>query len=259
MQPQGLCQELCWLKPALVAAAQKRAKEMGTLRNSFMGGRGNLVGLAAELGWVEYLKANNIPSRVADDYNFDVVAGLSHDKHECKAKTTTAPPKPHYDNSVSNLNVRQKADRYVFLRIRWLGSSPEAEGGILYYCGSMPCAEFKRRATFWKKGQLDRSNGYVCKNDCWSIQISACQPLETLLAGLTRLPLQKQAPQKPVVQNELQAAPKPGLQLKKSIVRKRGKRKVSEVAAPAVLDLSHVATCRAESEQPQQKGDAQIV
>lgn len=211
MQKPGLCQELCFLKPALVKAAQQRAKEMGTLKNSFMSGRGNVVGLAAELGWVEYLKANDVPARIADDYNFDVVAGCSEDKHECKTKTTTAPPRPCYDNSVSNLNARQKADRYVFLRIRWLGAAPEDKGGVLYYCGSLPCAQLKRRATFWKKGQLDPSNGYVCKNDCWSIKISECEPLEALLNAVKRgpaAPQQRQQQQQAAVKRTPVSVPK---------------------------------------------------
>ena len=181
MEPE----ELCVLKPALVKAAKARSDKMGTLRNSFMSGKGNVAGFAAELGFVAWLKYKGVASKFTDDYNYDVLAGeVAQLKLELKCKTTTVAPRKHYSNSVCNHNTRQKADDYLFLRIQWHDKAVPEKGGVLYYCGSMPCKQFRTDAKFFRKGALDPDNNYVCKNDCWSLPIASCLPLSALMKRL---------------------------------------------------------------------------
>jgi hypothetical protein len=175
---------LCEVLPPTVAVATERATQMGALRNSILRGGGNVVGFAAELAFVEVLKAAMaLPATVADKYNYDVLAGLSGVKLELKTKTTTVVPKKYYDNSVCNANAKQAADYYVFLRLRWDLDGPE-KGGTLYFCGFEACATYKARARALKKGEKDGDNGYICRSDCWNRRIEDCGTWADLITAL---------------------------------------------------------------------------
>lgn len=179
---------LCQLRTAAVTEAQCRAQKMGVLRNSFMAGSGSVAGFAAERGLTEVLKALKFDAEIADDFQYDVRVrsrNLTHSsdgdtnkrpftKLELKTKTTTAQPLATYENSVSDFNAQQAADVYVFLRVQWDARDQLHRGGRLWFCGFLQCVEFKKRARFVKKGQLDGDNGYVCRSNCWSLPIDQC-------------------------------------------------------------------------------------
>ena len=179
---------LCQLRTAAVGEALYRANKMGVLRNSFMSGRGSVAGFAAERGLTEVLKAVNFNADIADDFQYDVRVTSRNPTHlrdgdthilpftklEVKTKTTTAQPLATYDNSVCDFNTKQAADVYVFLRVQWDAPDQPDRGGRLWFCGFLPCAEFKKRARFVKTGQLDGDNGYVCRSNCWSLPINQC-------------------------------------------------------------------------------------
>lgn len=183
--------ELCRILPASVADGQSRADEMGVLRNSFMAGAGSQVGFTGERALVEVLKATGVAAIIADKYDFDVLAN-GRVKLELKTKRTTAPPQPYYDNSVSNFNVRQSADFYVFLRIQWDEGGP-AQGGTLWFCGFMACEEYKKRARFLRKGQRDGNNGYVCRSNCYNLPIKDCGTWAQLYGIMSQTPVQDAA------------------------------------------------------------------
>ena len=100
--------------------------------------------------------------------------GLPFVKVEVKSKATTAVPKENYENSVSAFNADQAADVYVFLRVQWESPLQKDLGGKLWFCGFVPCSEFKQRARRVEKGARDGDNGYVCRSNCWNIPISQC-------------------------------------------------------------------------------------
>lgn len=151
----------------------------GHLRNSITKGGGTLTGFIAERGLTEILKLVGCKASIAGEYNFDVRCNLK--TLEVKAKKTTVEPKKYYDNSVSNFNARQKADFYVFTRVKWEDPRNEDLGGTLYFCGFVPCVELKKRARFLKKGGRDGDNGYVVKADCWNLRIEECGDWQTFL------------------------------------------------------------------------------
>ena len=198
----GMALRLCKVCGPAVAEAQKRAKVMGKIKNSFMNGKGYEVGFTGERGLVEVLNLVGFEARIADNYQYDIGVALPASnaaspacdgskgprgsevsaalktsnvvKLEVKTKTTSATPQPHYENSVSAFNATQAADVYVFLRVEWQDQSRTDLGGNLWFCGFVPCAELKARARFVKVGERDGDNNYVCRSDCWSLPISKC-------------------------------------------------------------------------------------
>ena len=199
---RGMALRLCKVCGPAVAEAQKRAKVMGKIKNSFMNGKGYEVGFTGERGLVEVLNLVGFEARIADNYQYDIGVALPASnaaspacdgskgpkgsevsaalktsnvvKLEVKTKTTSATPQPHYENSVSAFNATQAADVYVFLRVEWQDKSRTDLGGNLWFCGFVPCAELKARARFVKVGERDGDNNYVCRSDCWSLPISKC-------------------------------------------------------------------------------------
>ncbi|MDC0366883.1 hypothetical protein OAM67_00480 [bacterium] len=153
-------------------AAEKRSAKMGVLRNSFTQGRGNLTGFCGELALEKLLQQHNVPCKIVDTYQFDMHAGPHTDTLEVKSKTARGKPRDTYSNSVSNHNAKQKADNYVFLRVVL---DKVNKCGVMYFCGSEPCQTFRKRAHFVKKGDIDPSNNYVCRSDCWSMQMRDCK------------------------------------------------------------------------------------
>ena len=188
---------LCTLKPAAVRDAQARAQAMKVLKNSFMKGKGSEVGFAGERGLVEVLKAIGFEASIANDYQYDIGVGLKKSgqggqadqpqcKLEVKTKTTTVAPLPHYDNSVSAFNANQAADVYVFLRVQWASPVQKDLGGKLWFCGFLPCAEFKRRGRHVEKGARDGDNGYLCRSECWSVPIRECGTWDDFVSYLDK-------------------------------------------------------------------------
>ena len=189
--------QLCEILPAAVRSATERAKKMGVLKNSFMRGTGSLTGFCGEVAFVEVLKAVGISANIVDTYDYDVRAGgLSF---ELKTKATVAQPLRTYENSVSNFNSKQGAHFYVFLRVQWHNKNTGVGGAeadtyaedgavnssaTLWFCGFMACEEFRRVARFVQKGDIDSSNGYTCRSDCWNVPIHECGSWLDLLKHL---------------------------------------------------------------------------
>jgi hypothetical protein len=180
--------KLCYFSREMAAAAAARGKAMGALRTSFLRGGGNKAGFCGEMSLAEVLKQSGLHVCTNDTYDYDIkvkprAAAVPVSKLEVKTKNVTTVPRSHYMNSVSASNVRQKADYYVFVRVKFNAAK---DGGTLYFCGAKPCAEFRAEATFVKTGDRDPSNGFVCANDCWSLPISKClswAAFARLLAG----------------------------------------------------------------------------
>lgn len=156
----------------MVARVASHASAMGTLRNSFTKGEGNVIGFMGE----ELVLASLEDSKKEESYDFDII--FEGKRFEVKTKRTTVEPKPHYMCSVSTFNTRQKADYYLFCRVLHKGGSFGDFGWVLGY---IPVEEFKRGAVFMRKGDLDRDNGYIVRSNCFSVPISDLYPVEGLM------------------------------------------------------------------------------
>ncbi len=151
----------------MVTRSLSKAEEMGRLRNSITGGEKNVFGFLGEEIVSKYLGCS-----MANTYEYDLICG---DKFlEIKTKDTTAYPKGGYEVSVAEYNTKQRCDHYVFTRIL----TDMSMGWILGY---MPKEEYFYRARKLVEGEMDGTNNFIVKADCWNMYISDLKPINELL------------------------------------------------------------------------------
>lgn len=138
--------------------AKKRAKELGVLNNSITSGKGNLVGMLGE----ELIK-EKLEGEILNTYDYDIVLENGY-KIEVKTKKTSVAPLPHFECSVASYNTRQKCDFYAFVRI-------DVEKKLGWILGFYPKDYFYKDARFHKKGEMDGSNNFRFKADCYNLPI----------------------------------------------------------------------------------------
>lgn len=142
--------------------AWRKAREMGRLNNSITKGEGNIAGFLGEV------VANQIINgTITNTYDYDIVDSNGF-KYDVKTKRCTSPPKSHYECSVAEYNTRQNCDYYVFVRIEWVNK----RWGRAWFLGAYHKDSYFQDATHLKKGQIDRSNGFVVKANCYNLPIS---------------------------------------------------------------------------------------
>lgn len=151
----------------MLIKAKKKSEEMGTLRNSITKGERNTLAFLGEEIVASVLKASE-----SNTYDYDLIH--KDKKIDVKSKNTTVTPKPDYEVSVAELNTKQKCDYYVFTRV----SDDLSTGWILGY---MEKEEYYKKARFLKKGEIDGSNSYEVKSDCWNMFISDLKPIKNLI------------------------------------------------------------------------------
>lgn len=151
----------------MVSEAKEKAEEMGKLNNSIRSGEGNIVGFLGE----EIVKSFfNITSR--NTYNYDIL--YNDKKYEVKTKETTVVPKDTYDCSVAAYNTKQQCDYYIFVRVL----DTLSKGWIL---GFMEKDEYMKNSIFLKKGDIDLSNNYTVKADCYNMKIYNLKDIKQLI------------------------------------------------------------------------------
>ncbi len=148
----------------ILAAARRKAIALGTLRNSITEGDGNLAGFVGEA-----IANSVINGEISNTYDYDILAnGVSYD---VKTKRCTSAPAPHYECSVAAFNTKQACDVYVFTRV-WFDAQRRPRWRRGYILGYMEKQEFYRRARKLNRGDIDPSNNFVVKADCYNIKIS---------------------------------------------------------------------------------------
>lgn len=130
------------------------------LRNSIRAGKGNFV---ARLG--EILAQKVIGGSMENTFDYDLISPLGM-KIDVKTKERTVAPLPHYEVSVADFNTKQECDAYLFTSI--LVSKEEAFGWLV---GWMTKKDFYDKAKFHKKGELDPSNNFIFKADCYNMRM----------------------------------------------------------------------------------------
>jgi len=139
--------------------AKMKAAEMGTLNNSILKGDGNLIGFIGE-----ELAQKVIGGRIQNSYDYDIILA-SGKTVDVKTKKTTVTPKDNYDCSVASYNTKQKCDYYCFVRVK----DDLSCGWVL---GVYDKKDYFKDAVFLKKGQIDPSNNFTVKADCYNIKIN---------------------------------------------------------------------------------------
>lgn len=147
--------------------ANELAKSIGKLNNSIRKGDGNIAGVLGELCFLEHYKN----AKLSNTYDYDII--LNNLKIEVKTKVRTVIPKPSYECSVANFNIKQRADYYYFVSL--LVQNQKYLKGFLL--GGLDKIEYFSTAKELKKGTIDPTNNFTVKADCWNLPISNLRSL----------------------------------------------------------------------------------
>ena len=142
--------------------AWRKAREMGVIHNSIMKGGGNIAGFIGE-----EIANSLIEGTVNNTYDYDITS-KSGIKYDVKTKRCTSAPKDHYECSIAAYNTKQKCDRYAFVRIEWVNG----KWGRAWVLGWLDHKEYFNKAEKLNRGDIDRSNGYMVKADCYNVPIN---------------------------------------------------------------------------------------
>ena len=112
---------------------------------------------------------------VSNTYDYDLIYHGA--KIDVKTKECTSPPKDFYECSVAAYNTKQKCNAYVFTRICQ---------DTCWILGWMPKQSYFEKATFLKKGQIDPSNNFVVRADCYNLPIIRLKDIDHLISILTK-------------------------------------------------------------------------
>ena len=146
------------ITPDIIARAKKKAATVGNLQGSITGSLSHVVGAIGEI-----IVADAIGANESNTYDYDLVR--DGERIDVKTKRCNTRPFPHYDCSVAAHGTNQNCDSYVFVRI--LTDTSRA-----WILGSIPKPDFYTRATKYKRGDVDPTNGFTFKADCYNLPIS---------------------------------------------------------------------------------------
>lgn len=144
----------------MVAHAMQKAKEMGRLNNSITRGQGNISGFIGE-----EVARHILGGKENNTYDYDLITdqGLTVD---VKTKRTSVAPKTFYECSVAAFNTKQNCDYYAFVRVH-------NDMHTAWFLGVYPKGKYFEDAKYLRKGEVDPSNNFTVKADCYNIPISS--------------------------------------------------------------------------------------
>ena len=138
--------------------AWRKAREMGKLKNSITKGDGNIAGFLGE-----EVANQIICGKITNTYDYDIVDDCDI-RYDVKTKRCTSEPKDKYECSVAAYNTKQDCDGYAFVRVL-------NDFSIGWFLGVLTKQDYFDKATFLKKGDVDPSNNYTVKADCYNVRI----------------------------------------------------------------------------------------
>ena len=141
----------------MLLAAREKATEMGELKNSILKGQGRLAGFVGEQVVMKILGG-----KWENTYDYDI--NVNNVRIEVKTKQTTVQPLPHYECSVAAFNIKQNCDAYAFVRVL-------KDFSVGWFLGVMKKDEFFQKAKRLKKGEVDPSNNFTVRADCYNLRI----------------------------------------------------------------------------------------
>lgn len=146
----------------MLLSARDKAKKMGRLGRSLTRGQGNVAGFVGEEVALSVLggQFDNIEKNI--DYDILLDNGKTVD---VKTKRTSVEPKLHYECSTSTY-YRQKCDYYAFVRVH-------NDLHTAWFLGWYSNEGYYKDARLVKKGDKDKSNGFVARADAYNLPISS--------------------------------------------------------------------------------------
>jgi hypothetical protein len=148
----------------MIDYAIKESNKMGSLKNSITSGDGNIVGFLGEL-----IATQNIGGMIDNTYDYDILLDDFQTTVDVKTKKTTVKPLDHYECSVAEYNIKQKCDYYCFVRIK-------TDLSVGWYLGAYKKNDYFKDATKLIKGDIDPSNNFIVKANCFNLKISQLNP-----------------------------------------------------------------------------------
>ncbi len=141
----------------MINLAEDKVNEMGKLNNSILKGSGSLAGFIGE-----QIFMNVLGGEWKNTYDYDVI--VEDKKIDVKTKQTTVEPKPYYECSVASYNTKQKCDTYAFVRVK-------KDLSVGWLLGVKNKDAYFKESNFMKKGDVDPSNNFVVRADCYNLPI----------------------------------------------------------------------------------------
>jgi len=142
----------------MLLEARDKAAEMGKLRNSILNGGGSIAGFLGEA-----IAQKVLGGKLDNTYEYDLVLD-SGIKVDVKTKQTSVAPLDTYDCSIASFNTKQECDYYCFVRVK-------KDFTVGWYLGVYDKKQYMEDSIFMKKGDVDPSNGYTVRSDCYNLKI----------------------------------------------------------------------------------------
>lgn len=142
----------------MLLSARDKAAEMGRLHNSITRGTGNIAGFIGE-----EIAQVVLGGKLDNTYDYDLVLDDGRTV-DVKTKQTSVVPLETYDCSIAAFNTKQDCNYYCFVRVK-------NDYTVGWYLGVYGKEAYMKEAVFMKKGDLDPSNGYVVRSDCYNLKI----------------------------------------------------------------------------------------
>jgi len=146
--------------------AKRKADDLGLLKNSILGGKGNLAGFLGEEMFLKTFPGSFSENTYQHDINY---LGT---KIEIKTVQTTVFPSLEFNCHVAAYNAKQRADRYVFARVL-------KSYNLGWLIGWMDVNDFKDLSRKAYKG--DRDGDFVFPIDCFNLRYRELEPFYELL------------------------------------------------------------------------------
>lgn len=152
---------------------RERAEKLysfGRLNNSIMRGKSNIYGAIGEVVFFDHCREMSYEVELVGDYDYDVI--IEGIKVDVKTKRTTVRPKQNYYCSVAAVNISQKCDYYIFVRVM-------EDKEVAYILGGMDKDGFFSKAAYFKKGQKDPDKPeWTFRDNCYNLPISDLRKLK---------------------------------------------------------------------------------
>lgn len=140
------------------------------LKNSITKGKSNIYGAIGEIVFYDHCLEKNYDTELIGDFEFDII--LNGLKVDVKTKRTTVTPRPNYYCSVAAVNISQKCDYYIFVRV-------SEDKKVAYILGGETKDGFFSKASYFKKGDKDPDKPeWIFKDDCYNLPISELRKLK---------------------------------------------------------------------------------
>lgn len=155
------------IKPTEKQIKEARLTSGGTtgLQGSITRGAGSPAGALGEIiirDYLNYIQANTAHYDLYTDQGTRI---------DVKTKRCTSAPKPFYECSIAAHGTKQACDEYIFVRV--LNNLQRA-----WILGRISKDEYFTKAVRHKKGEVDSSNNFTFKSDCYNLEISELWPIQ---------------------------------------------------------------------------------